>query len=297
MMSHPYFNIWVYNKLLNLCAVFCSMRHRQLSICCHFVCISAQICPTNPLTVNIMNLTRTLSKQMYNLVNSSEALFLQKSDGDATTLSRIICVQWIRLKYPHHFSPSSPIPSCYSLNKTNRQLFALPCFLVDFPSSALVASLTTVQLYIFCFFFLLWLQRAETTREIYGPCVSFVERFLMFLRWHHVPDRKNKRPHEAAQVAAPYLLCSWSSSSPSLCCRVSGFDCPNAILVLWIKNCEGTSTSETVFQLCHPTRRLWREWGKERGALVSSQRQSPQPQLFTNFYWRCWPLLKCLSRW
>jgi hypothetical protein len=45
--------------------------------------------------------------------------------------------------------------------------------------------------------------RAETTREIYGPCVSFVEIFLMFLRWHHAADpAQNKRGSTSSGISA-----------------------------------------------------------------------------------------------
>jgi hypothetical protein len=156
------------------------------------------------------------------------ALFFSKADG-AALLHGIICVMWIRLKYPHHFSPSSPIPSCYSLNKTNWQLFALPCFLVDFPSSALAASLTVV-IHFFCFFPSSdYSARGDNKRNIWSLCFFCGKISHVFALTPRDRTGKNKQVVSLQLVVvAPPPLCSSSRSSS----RVSGFDCPNAILVL-----------------------------------------------------------------
>lgn len=121
----------------------------------------------------------------------------------------------IRLKYPHHISPSSPIPSCYIPWTKPTSNFLLSCaFWSIFPHLPRWLHSVYAVIHFLCFFPPTPPLTTETTREIYGPCVSFVERFLMFLRWHHVPaDRKNKRPRESSRSAVGarrHVACSRS---------------------------------------------------------------------------------------
>lgn len=124
---------------------------------------------------------------------------------------------------------------------------SLPCFLVDFPSSALAASLTVV-IHFLCFFFLFRLRRARRQQEKYMVPVFLLRKYFSCFcadTTRPIQHKINEGAHQVVSlqlvVVAPPPLCSSS--------RVSGFDCPNAILVLWIKNGEWTSTSETAFQL------------------------------------------------